>query len=93
MIYRLKYLRLRISYHSIYIYNYQIIKAVFYWSPEQQPHLFPGSPFHPFIRALKLGREGAFLVVSGRLFQMRGARYKKEFIPCLVLLYDGKYNF
>ena len=24
---------------------------------------------------------------------MRGARCEKEFIPCLVLLYDGKYNF
>ena len=45
------------------------------------------------MRVLKLGREGAFLVVSERLFQMRGARYEKEFIPCLVLLYDGKYNF
>ena len=68
----------------------QIIKAIFYWYPEQQPPLFPGSPFHPIMRVLKLGREGAFLVVSGKLFQMRGPRYEKEFIPGL---YNGKYNF
>ena len=38
----------------------QNIKVIFYWSPEQQPHLFPASPFHPFMRVLKLEREGAF---------------------------------
>ena len=46
-------------------------------SIEPQSHMFSGRPFHPFMRVLKLGREGAFKVLSGRLFQMRGARYEK----------------
>ena len=49
----------QLSYRPYYIKLSQIIRAIFYWSPEQQPHLFPGSPFHFFMWVLKLGREGA----------------------------------